>query len=245
MIHVDETVSKRLGELAVRSDKTGITQLTDFLSPAEQKEAEIWAKKAGVLFFSQGGMPQAERRVAAFAPDECQPPWPIACVRVQWSARSAPPGHRDILGTLLGLGIDREIIGDILPGEREAHVFVLARMAAYIAANMQRAGKTPVECEVLDRPPALAASAGIPMDITVASLRLDAVLAATLHLARGKAASLIASGRVQVDHREELRADRQLAQDMVLSIRGIGRVVVGPIKGTTKKGRIAMNVLRF
>lgn len=234
-----------MAELADRAARTGVAQFTGFLSPAEQAQAEICARQAGVSCLAQGGTPDAERCVIAFADADWTPAWPIRCLRIAWHPRYGAPGHRDLLGSVLGLGIGREQVGDIFPAEGEAFLFVLDDMAPYIAASLDRVGGTPVRIEVLEEWPELSAHAGEAVRATVASLRLDALIGAAYHLSRTRAAEVIASGRVQVDHRPELRADRHMAQGAVISVRGMGRVRVESVGNTTKKGRIGITLLRY
>lgn len=244
-MQADRTIERRMAELAGRAAHTGIAQIAWFLSPAQREQAEICARQANVSLFDEGGTPNAERRVVAFADSDWTPDWPIRCLRILWHARYGAPGHRDLLGSLLGLGIGREKIGDIFPGEGEAYAFVLADMADYIAASLDRVGGTPVRIEVLDAWPAPDAADGTPIRATVPSLRLDALLGAALRLSRARAADLISAGRVQVNHQLEMRADRHLEEGAVLSIRGMGRVRVESIGSITKKGRIGVVLLRY
>lgn len=234
-----------MDELAHRAARTGIAQVAWFLSPAEQAQAEICARRAGVTLFSEGGTPDAERRVVAFAEMDWLPEWPVDCLRVTWHARYGALGHRDLLGAILALGMGREKVGDLYIGDGEAHLFVLHEMAGYIAANLERAGNTPVKVAVLDAWPSLDTAGGDPVTVNVASPRLDAVLGAAWKLSRGRAAQLVASGSVKVNHQQELRADRQVNDGAVISVRGKGRVKVESIGGQSKKGRFFMTLLRF
>lgn len=160
-MRADPACQKRLEELARRASGTGRPQLAGFLSPAEQAQAELCARRAGVALFLEGGTPDAERRVAAFADADWTPTWPIAALQIAWNARQGSPGHRDLLGSLLALGVDRSVLGDIFPGEGEARAYVLERVAAYLAENLTRVGGTAVSarvCEEALAPPAAAAA---------------------------------------------------------------------------------------
>lgn len=244
-MQADRTIARRMAELAQRAARTGVAQVAWFLSPAEQAQAEISARQEGVCLYAAGGVPDAERRVVAFAEEDWEPAWPIICLRATWHGRYGAPTHRDFLGAVMAMGIGREKVGDLFIGEGEAHLFVLRDMGQYIAANLERVGNTPVRMEVLSEWPQLAAAEGTEVRATVASVRLDAVLGAVWNLSRGRAAELVASGRVQVDHRPELRADRQLEEGATLSVRGMGRAKLIEIGGKTRKGRIGVTLLRF
>lgn len=244
-MQADRGIERRMMELATRAARTGIRQVAWFLSPAEQAQADICARAQGVCLQKDGGVEDAERCVVAFADTGEADAWPIACVRVGWHADYGAPTHRDLLGSVLGLGIGREKVGDVFVEAGQAYVLVLRDMAEYIAANLTRAGRVSVRAQVVEDWPRSFASEGEPVRGTVASLRLDAVLGVAWHLSRGRAAELVASGRVRVDHREELRPDRQLAPGALLSVRGLGRARLETVGGNTKKGRISITLLRY
>lgn len=235
---------KRLSELAGRAAETGIPQVTWFLSPAEQTQAERCAVKAGMSLF-RWGVEDMERRIVAFADTDWEAEWSVACVQIAWDGRYGSPGHRDLLGAMLALGISRDKIGDIFPGDGEAHVFMTPDMARYIAANLQRAGKVPVRVQVMEQIPSVASTQGTEIRATVASLRLDAVLGAVWRLPRARAAAFVKSGYVQVNHLIETRPDKQLAEGSTLSARGLGRAKIVEIGGKTKKDRVYLTLLRY
>ena len=159
------------------------------------------------LFF--GGYEGAERTVCAFLPDwQEAEDWqgdgescPVRALRCTWSGGQKLT-HRDFLGSILGLGLDREKVGDLA-----------------------------VETRTIRD--------------TVSSLRLDAVAASGFSLSRGKAADLIASGRVQLNHRECVKPDHAVAQGDVLSCRGLGKCVLTEVGGPSKKGRILIVLERY
>lgn len=241
----DTACEHRMAELAGRAFATGIPSLTPFLTPAERMQAELSAKKAGIRCESFGGYEGAERRVAAFT-DEGAPTWPIRCVRISWNGKFSAPGHRDLLGGILGLGIDRETVGDIVPRGGEAHVFALEGIAPYIARNLSRVGNASVRAELLAELPDAGpeGGAGTPVQATVASERLDAIVAEAFRLSRVRAAEAVLSGRVTVDFRQELRPDVKLLAGQLISVRGMGRVRLAEILGYTKKNRMRVSLLR-
>ncbi len=245
-IAADRACEKRMAELAGRAARTGRAQYSNLLSAAQMQQARICARQAGVLLESFGGFEDAERRVAAFTdmPDEALR-WPVVCVRLGWDKRFDTLGHRDILGSLMSLGMDRALLGDIVMGTGEAHLFALPAAAKRVQAELAQAGGATLSVEILEEIPALSAGEGEPVRGTVASLRLDAVLDLAFRLSRGRAAELVKSGRVQVDHMLELRPDRKLSEGAVLSVRGIGRAELAEIGGQTKKDRTSVTLLRY
>ena len=151
--------------------------------------------------------------------------------------------HRDFLGALLALEIERKLVGDIFVGPGEAVAF-LHQNAAPLALAMKKVGRVGVRVEAgaPDQvpPPRLAEIGG-----TVASLRLDAVLGVLLHQSRGRCAELVQAGQVQLNHREVLAPAAPVQEGDVLSVRGAGRFVLTAVGGLTKKGRCGITAQKY
>lgn len=226
---------------------------TPFLSPAERVGAERLIAASGHprhLFW--GGYPQAERTVCLFLPDWLEgeealsdPEGPVAALRCTFP-REAQLTHRDFLGSLMGLGITREKLGDFFVGPGSCDILALANACPILLSQWGEVGRYRVTC----RPLALDELAPAPVQVklirdTVATLRLDAVAASAFSLSRGKAADLISSGRLSLNHRECTKADRPVAQGDVLTCRGLGKCVVKTVGGPSKKGRIMIELERF
>ncbi len=142
------------------------------------------------------------------------------------------------MGAVLALGIDRSLTGDICLKENGAYLLASREMASFIAANLVSAGRTPVQAKVLDSIPTITQAPGRIFRDTVASLRLDAVLASGLNISRAEAAAMVLSGRVQVNHRPQTRTDAQLKEGDLLSVRGAGRLALTAVGTPNRKGRI-------
>ena len=248
---MDAPLEKRLDELALRAGRAGRTCFTRFLEPNEIRAARRAAARAGAQVAFWGGYEGAERRVAAFydadAPEGAD--WPVRPLRLQWNAKFASPGHRDLLGAVMGLGIDRDTTGDIAMGEYRgapcAYLFALEEVADYIAANLEGAGRASLKVCAADGTPALLPPEGVDLRLTVQQERLDAVVAAACRLSRSEAQRLIAAGLVKLNHEPCLRADARLAEGDMISVRGHGRVRVTAFQGESRRGRRVVQAFKY
>jgi len=245
-------LSRVLDKLELAGNR-GIPAHTDFLSPAQQAGVEDMLGALGRprhLFF--GGYEGAERKICIFLPDWQEeddltddPEGPVAALRADYP-RQARLTHRDILGSLMGLGLSREKLGDILPGEGGCQVLVLRQTLPILLSQWESAGRWSVKTRQL---PLTELTVAIPqvktIRDTVAALRLDAVLSVGFSTSRTKAGELISSGKVSLNHRECLKPDRAVAQGDVLTCRGLGKCVVKEIPGQSKKGRIMLVMERY
>ena len=214
-----------------------------------ERDARTAANEAGVQLAFWGGHESAERRIGAFHLDEppAEADYPLACLELNWNPKYADPGHRDLLGAVMGLGLERDAIGDIALGEEEGSAYLFAHrdVEAYILGNLDSAGRAKLKLRRVDGAPRLKPPEGISLRITVSSFRLDAVLAAGLKLSRGEAQRLIESGQVKRNHMEILRGDARLEEGDLLSVRGHGRMRVDGFEGLTRKGRQAVRLFRY
>lgn len=228
----------RLYELCLRSQKLGGPVFTKFLSPPEAEHALHIARERRTGVTVSGGYPGAERAMACFHPPGETPEFPIGCLLITWDARYGQADHRALLGSVLALGIERSLVGDIVLQEDGAFLMAAREMVSFIADHLQSAGRVTVKAAVLNEIPPISPKEGKLFRETVASLRLDAVLAAGLKMSRARASALIIGGQAQVNHRLELRADAQLKEGDLLSIRGFGRLAVKSVGQPTRKDRI-------
>ena len=246
-----DALEKRLDELALRCLYTGQACFTRFLEPAHEDAVRSAARRAGVRADFWGGYEGAERRVAAFCADGApeRDAYPVCALRLAWNAKFANPGHRDLLGAVMGLGIERETTGDIAMGEYRggpcAYLFALEDVAGYIAASLESAGRASLKVERAQETPALTPPEGSELRLTVQQERLDAVLAAACRLSRGEAQRLITAGLVKLNHAPCLRADAKLSEGDLISARGYGRVRLDAFEGQSRRGRQVVRAFRY
>jgi RNA-binding protein YlmH len=223
---------------------------TCFLSPRELEMARfLFGEPEGLHAF--GGYGEAERKMLVYLPEYLEETAlydedsPCVCLRAEFY-QGDTLNHRDFLGSLMGMGIVREKIGDILVGPDSADLMVLESVAEFLRQSWDSAGKAKLT--VTEIPPEYVHIPEVKCQEvrdTVSSLRLDAVASTGFRMARGKAAELISGGRVQVNWRECTKPDKLLSAGDTVSARGFGKFVLAEVGGTTRKGRISIVVKRF
>src|SRR5699024_4989930 len=176
----------------------------------------------------------------------------LTCVRLE--CRAAPgadlPAHKDYLGSLMGLALKREALGDIVlppdaPGT--AYVFVLEPAARLICEELCQVGRAEVSCTLrpLDELPDLSPGERVVRTAAVSSLRLDAVLAAMLHCSRGAAAALIEAGRVEINHLPTENVHAPVYEGDIFTVRGKGRFALTGLPGKTRKDRQIIEFFQY
>lgn len=232
-------------DLALKAIKTGCAA-SRFLSPSEAAEvAARFSRRRDVELCLDGGYENAERVRAIFT----NPDWGsydrsdlFAALEITYRPQDVL-GHRDILGALMALGIERDTVGDIAVEQPPATLVCLPEMSAYISDNLTKAGRTGVSVSqiALDGLTVKTENLSIKTD-TVASLRLDAVFSAAFGLSRGRATEMIAAGLVSLNHKTCLLPAKEVSEGAVLSIRGLGRAKIVETGGVSRKGRIFIKI---
>lgn len=235
----------RFADLIRGAERGRRAVFSEFLTPDAQARLIALARREGLETGLFGGGEDAERAVVGIWQEGCEPDCsPIRIVRITWDGRYAAPQHRDVLGACLGLGLERETLGDIRLEWSSAYVAALPAIAGYLEQHLDSVGSASVRSSEYDGEMP-AAEQGARAVVNVPSLRLDAVLAQTLRLSRAKAQTLIRGGAVNRNWAEETRPDVELAEGDVISVRGHGRVKVHAVQGESRKGRLFIEVETF
>lgn len=207
---------------------------------------------AGPEFQAFGGYEGAERTVLCHIPDYLDreeylygEDGPIRAVSARYYERDSL-SHRDFLGALMGAGIKRETVGDILVRPGLCQFLVTREIAPHILQSLESAGRTklhlsPLPLSELSPPEAETKE----FHATVAALRLDSVTAAGFGLARGPAAQHIEAGRAAVNGLPCDKPDRLLREGDRVTVRGLGKIELKTVGGTTRKGRTGVTILRY
>ena len=208
--------------------------------------------------FFYGGFGDAERNIVLFMPeyitdgpvdyfDRYPEDDPIAVIVIEKDKFSPALGHRDYLGALMGLGIKREMAGDIIVSENGCRMAVLAKIAPFVAENLGKAGRGTLKAKII--PPSQARegakAVGIPDSFTVSSMRLDSVVKNAFRVSRGDAAQAIESGVVYVNDVECTKPDKKIAEGDKIVFRRKGRIIIGDCSSVSKKGRVIVEITKF
>lgn len=232
-------------------DLRQVQTFTPFFNPEEAEDFIALLNHLKQTSFQQtGGYPSATRSIFCFPP-----PWQEI---EDWATENHAPllvihgkcresvGHSDVLGSLMGLGLTRRKFGDILLQDNQFQLIVLEEVAPILLSQWSQVGRQN-----------LSLTQGTLQDLkipqtqfkeitsTVATLRLDSLVATGFSLPRSKAVAQISAGAVSINHRECKKPDKQVSQGDILVCRGYGKCMVEEVSGTSKKGRIIVHLKKF
>lgn len=242
-------ISKRFADLSRQAQRKGIVTFSDFLSLNEQQILQQNKHKLTSDYQMSGGYEYAERQMVAFIPDALFYEWnyPMQCIRVRpaYPKFAEKLTHRDLLGALMSLGIERSKLGDLIVTDTQMLFFAQEAIVPYLLEQLTAIRRTVVTLEP---------QSGNAIDYTpeydereavVTSNRLDAVIAAICRQSRAAALHMIQEGKVSVNGAESLHNTYYCKQGDLLSIRGFGKVRFKEMIGVTKKDRLRFSYQIF
>lgn len=242
-MEAEELLKKRLQELARKCYQNNQYTFTGFLGPADMEcfyglEREL----SYVPYKIWGGSEFCERAMLRFGGEQelgYEEDFPIACIAAKpLAAKFADAlSHRDFLGALMNLGIDRSTLGDIWIIENMGYIFCLESMADFIAENLGKVKHTSVQCSRTREIPDFAGTDRQEIRIQVASGRIDAVLARVYKLSRSQALELFRQRKVLLNGRNCENNSVSLTQGDRVSARGYGRFDYLGEQSVSKKGK--------
>ena len=230
--------------------RKNILSATCFLSPREQEMARfLFGDLEGLC--SYGGYEDAERKMLIYLPeylDESaltEDDSPLVCLRAEFYHGDSP-SHRDFLGALMGAGIGRETVGDICVGKESCDFFVTAEIAPYIEQNFTSAGRTHVRISRISLDQVQIPEPEVKeIRDTLASLRLDSVISSGFRIGRSLASTYVSQGKAAIDGLPCEKPDKTVSEGAKISVRGLGKIKLVSINGTTKKDRISVTIHRY
>jgi len=234
----------KMRDVARLCDKYRTAKFSKFLDSREQAVLE----RNGIYGTLFGGYIDAERKILGVFPDWQETDFslfPIDVLRVTKKGEG-DLSHRQYLGTVLSLGIERDKVGDILADDDGAYIFLCSDISEFVRENLSKVGRIGVFAEYADME-----SLKLPekkfeeTECVAASLRLDAVLAGLLGKSRNETKNLILSGRVSVNHFEVQKTDFLINEEDLLSIRGFGRARLCKIGAKTRSDRVHLTFKKY
>lgn len=240
---------KRFIDLSNQADRRGIVTFSDFLNLNELNILHQNAKKYVTAYELSGGYEFAERQIAAFIPDALYYIWeyPIDCLQITpaYPKFAEELSHRDILGAVMNLGIERGKIGDILVKEECYYLFCKKEITGYICEELGQIRHTMVHIAVSE-PTDLKLEPDLEeMNAVIASNRLDNVVSAMTKTSRSESVQLIQSGKVFVQGEECLHNSHLCKPNDVLSIRSHGKFIFEGEQGMTRKNRVKITYKKY
>ena len=258
----DRALLARLDDLMERTERGEVTY-TAFLTPGEAARGTRYATECGYgrRVVAHGGYPEAERVRLFFLPEYYEgmteeAEWPDALCEAAAEAVVAVAvkgsgyrklGHRDFMGSILGLGIDRDALGDILVmNDAEAVVFCGEPMVKFLLESLEKVASDTVKVSRMEAGQTVSAPRRFEsVSDTVASPRLDCVVAALANVSREKAQAAVREGLCEVDYVPVEACDLQLDPPCILSVRGVGKFRLLSLSGPTKKGRLRLTAEKY
>lgn len=237
----DKLLLSRAYDAIELSERRYIPQFLGFLNEHESLFlSRNLPKSAGVRFF--GGYDGAVRLMLGAGAEEGD--FPITALQFSYKAEYALR-HRDFLGSLMGLGLRRDAVGDILVEEGRAVVFVRDDIAPYVLSQVEKIGRVGVKITYADTGDLPVSDDFEELVFTLSSLRLDAFVAQAAHLSREKAARLIKNEMVMVDHVTQDGVAFTLYEGAAVTIRKYGKFVLTSLLGESRKGKLRVSVRHF
>ena len=258
----EKILLSNLEEKAAKCDNLNMITCSAFLDMHEKSLATAVKAPLGVTRVFYGGFDGAERNMAVFMPEytyvkteqdavnyfaENPEDCPLRILKISKDKFSKPLGHRDYLGAVMGLGINRNVTGDILVNDGGCLMAVTEGMAEYIADNLDKAGRGTLKIEIMlpSQVEKSTKAQGTPVSFTVSSPRLDSIIKNCFGVSRTGASEAIEHGLVFVNDVECLKPDRRINEGDKIVMRHKGRLIINDLGSISKKGRVIVKATQF
>lgn len=247
----EELLKKRFAELAQKCYQNNQYIFTDFLGLAELSEFyEMERELSYVPHTVWGGNEICERVMIRFGNEETlgyEEKFPIVCIEIKPLAQKFADAlsHRDFLGALMNLGIERSTLGDIFIVENIGYLFCMEKIAAYIVENLIKIKHTSVMCQITDTFPLFGEADRREVMIQTASARADGVIAKIFRVSRNESLELFRQKKVFINGRTCENNSRILENGDIVSVRGFGRFEFAGEMTVSKKGKLNVKIFLY
>lgn len=235
----------RVKDIIERTQKTEVPQYLGFLSEESAQIVADSLKRGNIKFLFDGGYADAKRVYLACLPQWCEEPSsPICALTINYN-KAYSLSHRDFLGAVIALGIQRDKIADILIGSGRAVIFLSREITSFVKEQLTKVGRVGVSLTEGFTIPLPEACLKKEFTDTVASLRLDCVVAAICSVSRNTAAEFINDQRVILNSFTQQKSTVKITNGDVISVRGKGRYEIVSADEFSKKGRTIIKYTKY
>lgn len=244
-------LQKRLIELSARCENGNVYTYSSFLSLGEQEVFYQTVPKLGCRSFKLfGGYDEAERKLVRFGSEDelwYDEEVPVSCIEIKPLLLKFADklNHRDILGAVMNLGIERRLVGDIVVKENEYYLFCQSSIAEFITDSLSKIRHTSVSCMVTESVPEGVKPSLQDIRLVVSSTRCDGVVAKVFHVSRSESETLFNREVVFINGRKASKGSVTLSEGDVVSVRGFGKFRLSELGGETRKGNISVVVQKY
>lgn len=229
-------------------NKSGLTQFFGFLSDEDFDYLSSYLRKRKILFSKYGGIVASERVFVSIyeyeEPEECE--YPIAVIKVVLAKNAKEQTHRNYLGSILSLGIDRRVVGDIVVDGKKAFIAVNRDFVDFLKSELTKISNETCSVTVVDDTSEIKRSDKFKeITISVASNRLDSVISELTNLSRENAKNLIIKGSVLINGEETLSPVKELKPGCKISVKKFGKFIFAAENGNTKSGRFRLTFKKY
>ena len=235
----------KLIDLSRQANRKGIVLFSDFLNLNEQNIYHQSEKLFETKTEASGGVDFAERQIVAFIPDALYYDWeyPIAILQAApvYPKFAEKLTHRDVLGAIMNLGVDRSKIGDIIMGENHYFIICEESMASYFSENLDKIKHTVVKTTLATSEELVLQQKFEEKDGIITSNRLDSIIACVYKFSRSQALEFFKAEKVFVNGKCEQNPSHRCSDADIISVRGFGRFVFDGERGETNKGRMKIH----
>lgn len=225
---------------------------TNFLDIYRMSKAIAYLKKLHIKFISFGGFEDTERKIIIFLPDYADENFlselddiPVVPIRIDKDNFSTL-SHRDYLGAIMGLGIKREMIGDIVTDNKGCTIAVMKNISKYLRENLLSVGRGTVSTHILDSFENIKSDEKYEIKrCFVSSMRADSVVSSCFSFSRSEAVRRITAGEVYINDIQILKIDFKVPFNSKVVVRGKGKILITNDDGITKKNRQAFTIKKY
>lgn len=219
---------------------TNFTVYSNFLTPNIYRN--LGDKYEDIKIYSFGKI----RKIFAFCPQYLEEieNFPISLLKISIKNKFRNYTNKDFLGSIMGLNIRRELIGDMFVKDNICYVYVLDNIKDFILQNLNKVGVNNIEIEIEDINKELDFEYEI-LNLNVASLRFDNIVAAITNFSRNETKKYIELGLCMIDYEVVLNTNKLVKYDSVISIKKFGKFILKETTSISKKGKQKIKILKF